>query len=57
MEKTKEQRREELRGLTSRQIADILAKQNPFGGYSATAIERHRDSYIESVLAWEGFGK
>lgn len=51
-----DQRREELEAKTPQELAEILTKLNPFGGYSARAIAAHKDSYIESILAWEGMG-
>ena len=50
---TEEQRREQLASMTAAEIANVLVKLNPFGVYSSAAIERHRESYIESVIVWE----
>lgn len=55
MEKTKEQRREELRAWTSTEIAAALARHNPFSGVRPTEVERNREGHIDSLLAWEGW--
>jgi hypothetical protein len=44
-----------LREWTSTEIAVALSKANPFATYSPATIEAHRDSYIESLLAWEDY--
>ena len=53
---TRQERRNELSAMTNAELAAILHRFNPFGGYTAARVARHREANIDAVLRYEGLG-